>query len=100
MQKSEEYELLSADYSQIELRIIAALSEDKNMIDAFVNNHDIHTATAAKVFNISMEDVSKEQRRYAKSVNFGIIYGMSAFGLSEQLSISRKDAASNDRAVF
>lgn len=85
--------LVSADYSQIELRIIAALSKDENMIEAFRNNIDIHTATAAKVFNVPLEEVTKEMRRNAKAVNFGIIYGISAFGLSEQTGASRKQAS-------
>lgn len=86
-------DLLAADYSQIELRIIAALSEDANMIEAFKNGYDIHAATAAKVFGIpNIEDVTREQRSSAKAVNFGIIYGQSAFGLSQNLGISRKEA--------
>lgn len=85
--------LLAADYSQIELRIIAALSGDENMIAAFKNQLDIHVATAAKVFHIDkLEDVTREQRSAAKAVNFGIIYGQSAFGLSQNLGISRKEA--------
>ena len=87
------YVILSADYSQIELRIIAALSKDEQMIDAFKNNIDIHTATAAKVFNVPIDEVTKEMRRNAKAVNFGIIYGISAFGLSEQTGSSRKQAS-------
>lgn len=85
--------LLSADYSQIELRIIAEISKDENMMDAFVKGLDIHTATAAKVYGISLEEVTSEQRRNAKAVNFGIIYGQSAFGLSQNLGIPRKEAA-------
>lgn len=88
-----DHKIVSADYSQIELRIIAALSRDEAMIDAFKNNIDIHTATAAKVFNVPLEEVTKEMRRNAKAVNFGIIYGISAFGLSEQTGASRKQAA-------
>lgn len=91
--RDENYTLLSADYSQIELRIIAALSGEDNMIAAFQNNEDIHRSTAAKVFNISPEEVTKEQRSNAKTVNFGIIYGVSAFGLSNQISLSRKESA-------
>ncbi|MEI7594341.1 MAG: DNA polymerase I [Bacteroidota bacterium] len=87
------YTLISADYSQIELRIIAHLSGDVNMIADFNSGLDIHTATAAKVFKVEVDKVDKEMRRKAKSVNFGIIYGISAFGLSQQLSISRKEAA-------
>ncbi len=91
--RDENYTLLSADYSQIELRIIAALSGEENMIKAFQNNEDIHRSTAAKVFNVALEDVTKEQRSNAKTVNFGIIYGVSAFGLSNQTSLSRKESA-------
>lgn len=91
--KDENHLILSADYSQIELRIIAALSKDENMIDSFKNNIDIHTATAAKVFNVPLEEVTKDMRRNAKAVNFGIIYGISAFGLSEQTGASRKQAS-------
>ncbi len=90
--KNEDYVLLAADYSQIELRIIAALSEEENMIEAFKNGEDIHAATAAKVFNVALEDVTREQRSNAKTVNFGIIYGVSAFGLSNQTSLSRKES--------
>jgi DNA polymerase I len=91
--RNENYTLLSADYSQIELRIIAALSGEENMILAFKNNEDIHKSTAAKVFNVPLEEVTKEQRSNAKTVNFGIIYGVSAFGLSSQTSLSRKESA-------
>ncbi|MCZ8197729.1 MAG: DNA polymerase I [Flavobacterium sp.] len=91
--RDENYTLLSADYSQIELRIIAALSGEENMIKAFQNNEDIHRSTAAKVFNVPLEEVTKEQRSNAKTVNFGIIYGVSAFGLSNQTDLSRKEAA-------
>jgi DNA polymerase-1 len=91
--RDENYTLLSADYSQIELRIIAALSGEENMIKAFQNNEDIHKSTAAKVFNVPLEEVTKEQRSNAKTVNFGIIYGVSAFGLSNQTSLSRKESA-------
>ena len=90
--RGKDFQLMAADYSQIELRIIAALSEDENMIDAFKNGHDIHSATAAKVFNVNLEDVTREERSSAKAVNFGIIYGQSAFGLSQNLGISRKEA--------
>lgn len=82
----------SADYSQIELRLIADMSGDENMIDAFNSGADIHRATAAKVYGVPFDEVTDEQRRYAKTANFGIIYGISAFGLSERLSISRADA--------
>src|SRR5690606_37960885 len=85
--------LLSADYSQIELRIMAELSQDQNMLDAFAQGHDIHRATAARVYGVPMEEVTADQRRNAKAVNFGIIYGQSAFGLSQSLGIPRKEAA-------
>lgn len=91
--RDENHILLSADYSQIELRIIAEISKDENMMEAFLNGLDIHTATAAKVYGIPLEEVSSTQRRNAKAVNFGIIYGQSAFGLSQNLSIPRKEAA-------
>lgn len=91
--KNDEFVLLSADYSQIELRIIAALSGEENMIKAFQNNEDIHRSTAAKVFNIPLDEVTKEQRSNAKTVNFGIIYGVSAFGLSNQTSLTRSESA-------
>ncbi len=90
--RDENYVLLAADYSQIELRIIAALSEEENMIKAFKNQEDIHASTAAQVFNVALEDVTREQRGNAKTVNFGIIYGVSAFGLSNQTSLSRSEA--------
>jgi len=85
--------LLSADYSQIELRIIADISKEENMLYAFNNGIDIHTATAARVYGIEIEEVTSTQRRNAKAVNFGIIYGQSAFGLSQNLGIPRKEAA-------
>ncbi len=91
--RDENYILLSADYSQIELRIIAELSKDAGMIEAFQSGQDIHKATAAKVYNVSLEEVTSDMRRNAKMVNFGIIYGISAFGLSERLNIPRKEAA-------
>lgn len=91
--RDENHILLAADYSQIELRIIAELSKDPQMVAAFKGGIDIHTATASKVYNISLDDVTKEMRRNAKMVNFGIVYGISAFGLSERLSIPRKEAA-------
>lgn len=87
------YKLLSADYSQIELRIIAAVSKEKTMLEAFAAGADIHTATAAKVFNVFPEMVNPEMRRKAKMVNFGIAYGISAFGLAQRLGIARKEAA-------
>jgi DNA polymerase-1 len=92
--RNEDYVILSADYSQIELRIIAAMSNEENMIQDFINGLDIHTATAAKVYGISIDEVSKTQRSNAKMVNFGIIYAISAFGLSQRLSIPRKEASS------
>jgi DNA polymerase-1 len=85
--------IVSADYSQIELRIIAEISKDPNMMEAFVQNLDIHTATAANVYGIGLDEVTSTQRRNAKAVNFGIIYGQSAFGLSQNLGIPRKEAA-------
>ncbi|MVN90683.1 DNA polymerase I [Mucilaginibacter aquatilis] len=90
--RDENHLLLSADYSQIELRIIAEISKDPNMLDAFAKNLDIHTATAANVYGVALEQVTSEQRRNAKAVNFGIIYGQSAFGLSQSLGIPRKEA--------
>lgn len=85
--------LLAADYSQIELRIIASLAHDRHMLEAFANGYDIHAATAAKIYKKDIGQVSSDERRNAKSVNFGIVYGISAFGLSEQLGIPRKEAA-------
>jgi DNA polymerase-1 len=90
--RNADYQLLAADYSQIELRIIAALSEDEDMQKAFINNEDIHTTTAANVFGVPFEEVSREMRGKAKSVNFGIIYGVSAFGLAQNLNIPRSEA--------
>ena len=84
--------LLTADYSQIELRIMAHLSQDPNLLTAFANGWDIHTATASEIFSVNLNDVNHEQRRRAKAVNFGLIYGMSAFGLSKQLGVARQDA--------
>jgi len=92
--RNDRYILLSSDYSQIELRIIAEVSKDPSMLEAFKNKIDIHTATAAKVYSVSIDAVTKEMRRNAKMVNFGIIYGISAFGLSQRLNIPRKEAAS------
>ena len=91
--RSKEYTLLAADYSQIELRIIAHLSGDTNMIEAFRQDLDIHSATAAKVYGVAQDEVTADMRRNAKMVNFGIIYGISAFGLSERLNIPRAEAA-------
>jgi len=87
------HSIVSADYSQIELRIIAEISKDPNMMQAFIDNLDIHTATAANVYGIALNEVTSDQRRNAKAVNFGIIYGQSAFGLSQNLGIPRKEAA-------
>ncbi|HNY06605.1 MAG TPA: DNA polymerase I, partial [Bacteroidales bacterium] len=98
--RDENYLLLSADYSQIELRIIASLSQDEGMMDAFRQGLDIHAATAAKVFGVKLKEVTKEMRRRAKTVNFGIVYGISSFGLSEQLSISRNEAADIIKQYF
>lgn len=85
-------EFFSADYSQIELRIMAHLSEDKNMIDAFMSGYDIHAATAAKIYKIDIKDVTSDMRRKAKTANFGIIYGISIFGLAERMNVDRKEA--------
>ena len=90
--RNDEYILLAADYSQIELRIIAALSQEETMIEAFKNGEDIHASTASKVFNVPITEVTREQRSNAKTVNFGIIYGVSAFGLSNQTDLSRGEA--------
>ena len=90
--RDENHVLLAADYSQIELRIIAALSAEENMMEAFKNGEDIHASTAAKVFNVPLEEVTREQRSNAKTVNFGIVYGVSAFGLSNQTDLSRSEA--------
>ena len=90
--RDENYTLLSADYSQIELRIIAALSGEENMIESFKKGEDIHKSTASKVFNVPLEEVTREQRSHAKTVNFGIIYGVSAFGLSNQTNLSRAES--------
>jgi DNA polymerase-1 len=84
--------LISADYSQIELRIMAHLSEDKNLTNAFNNNIDVHSSTAAEVFGVAIEEVNNDQRRSAKAINFGLMYGMSAFGLTRQLGITRAEA--------
>ncbi|NQY06841.1 MAG: DNA polymerase I, partial [Flavobacteriaceae bacterium] len=90
--KNSHYTLMAADYSQIELRIIAALSGDESMIESFVKGEDIHSATAAKVFGVGLDEVTREQRSNAKAVNFGIIYGQGAFTLAQQQGISRKEA--------
>ena len=98
--RSQQYTLLAADYSQIELRIIAHLSQDPAMVADFNLGHDIHAATAAKVFHVPMDQVTKEQRSRAKAVNFGIIYGMSAFGLAERMELSRSEAADIIKKYF
>ena len=90
--KDEAHVLMAADYSQIELRIIASLSEDPSMLAAFQNKEDIHASTAARVFGVPLDDVTREQRSQAKTVNFGIIYGVSAFGLSNQTTLNRTEA--------
>ena len=87
------YKLVAADYSQIELRIMAHLSQDKGLLNAFAHGEDIHKATAAEVFKVGLDEVSADQRRSAKAINFGLIYGMSAFGLAKQLGIGRNEAA-------
>ena len=86
------YKLLAADYSQIELRIMAHLAQDAGLLDAFRHDRDVHRATAAEVFGVELEQVSAEQRRRAKAINFGLIYGMSAFGLAKQLGVERREA--------
>lgn len=98
--RNEEFQLFAADYSQIELRIIAALSKDAEMIEAFKKGEDIHAATAAKIFNVPLEEVTREQRSNAKTVNFGIIYGVSAFGLSQQTNLSRTEAKETIESYF
>jgi DNA polymerase-1 len=90
--RDENYIILAADYSQIELRIIAALSQEENMIKAFQKGEDIHSSTASNVFNVPLEEVTREQRSNAKTVNFGIVYGVSAFGLSNQTNLSRTES--------
>ena len=90
--RNNDYTLMAADYSQIELRVIASMSNEENMIDAFVNNQDIHTMTASKIYNVDPENVTREQRGNAKTVNFGIIYGVSAFGLSQQTDLNRSES--------
>jgi len=98
--RNNDYVLLAADYSQIELRIIAHMSKDKGMIEAFREGRDIHTATAARVYGVEYHEVTKDMRRNAKTVNFGIIYGISAFGLSERLGIPRREAADIINSYF
>ncbi len=90
--KNEDYTLLAADYSQIELRIIAALSDEETMIKAFQDGEDIHASTASKIFDVALDEVTREQRSQAKTVNFGIIYGVSAFGLSNQTDLTRSES--------
>ena len=90
--RNNDYIIMAADYSQIELRVIASISNEENMIDAFVNNQDIHTITASIIYNVDPENVSREQRGNAKTVNFGIIYGVSAFGLSQQTDLNRSES--------
>jgi DNA polymerase-1 len=91
---------LDADYSQIELRLLAHLSGDENLIESYKSDSDIHKITASKVFHVPLDEVTKEQRRNAKAVNFGIVYGISSFGLSEDLSISRKEASEYIKQYF
>lgn len=98
--RNTDYELMASDYSQIELRIMAEMSGDEGMIEAFVQGHDIHAATAAKVYGVSLSDVDRNMRSNAKMVNFGIIYGISAFGLADRLSISRTEAKEIIDAYF
>jgi DNA polymerase-1 len=97
---NDEFQILSADYSQIELRIMAAFSEDASMIEAFNQGRDIHATTASKVFKVALEDVTSDMRRKSKMVNFGIIYGISAFGLSQRLAIPRGEAAGIIQSYF
>lgn len=98
--RNDDFTLLAADYSQIELRIIASLSGDENMIADFKAGRDIHAATASRVYGVALEDVTSEMRRSAKTVNFGIIYGISAFGLSERMNISRSEAGEIIKQYF
>lgn len=98
--RDENHVILAADYSQIELRLIAELSEEQTMMEAFIQGEDIHRATAAKVFGVSLEEVTREMRSNAKTVNFGIIYGVSAFGLSQQTSLSRSEASDIIKSYF
>ena len=98
--RSKDYKILAADYSQIELRIIAAFAKDESMIAAFKEGRDIHATTASKVFNVPMEEMNSDVRRKAKAVNFGLIYGISAFGLAQNINISRGEAAEIIDAYF
>ena len=98
--RNEDFLLMSADYSQVELRIMASFSRDESMIDAFRHGRDIHATTAAKIYGVALEEVTPEMRRKAKTANFGIIYGVSAFGLAQQLSIPRQEASEIIKAYF
>ncbi len=98
--RSEDFLLMSADYSQVELRIMASFSQDESMMDAFHHGRDIHATTAAKIYDVALEKVTPEMRRKAKTANFGIIYGVSAFGLAQQLSIPRQEASEIIKAYF
>lgn len=98
--QKEGWSYLAADYSQIELRLLAHLSEDPNLIQAFLNGEDIHASTAASIFNVPLKEVTKEQRYNAKAVNFGIVYGQQAFGLSQEIGVNVKDAAKFIEAYF
>ncbi|UXP33724.1 DNA polymerase I [Reichenbachiella agarivorans] len=98
--RSKDFKIFAADYSQIELRIIAAFAKDESMIDAFKNGRDIHATTASKVFKVPMEEMTPDVRRKAKEINFGLIYGISAFGLSQNIGISRTEAAEIIEAYF
>ena len=90
--KNRDYSILAADYSQIELRIVASLSDDKVMINSFLNDEDIHASTASSVYGVSLNEVTRLQRGNAKTINFGIMYGVSAFGLSQQTDLSRAES--------
>jgi len=98
--RNDDHKILSADYSQIELRIMAAFSKDESMNEAFVNDRDIHATTASKVFKVPLEEVNPSMRRKAKEVNFGIIYGISAFGLAQNLNILRREASDIIKSYF
>nr|WKN40052.1 DNA polymerase I [Tunicatimonas sp. TK19036] len=98
--RSEEFALMSADYSQVELRIMASFAQDKTMIEAFQKGQDIHAATASKIFGVSLDEITPEMRRKAKMANFGIIYGVSSFGLAQRLSIPKSEASDIIKAYF